>query len=90
MSEITIINEEGSQGPKNFSKGYLTFPFDGNQFKDFISGLLGKPQSIYRIISGTFEIHLSDLQNFYELVNQRVTQQKWSTYPVYCENLFRR
>ena len=54
MSEITIVNQEENDEPKNFSKGYLTFPFDGEQFKDFISGLLGKPQSISKRISGNF------------------------------------
>jgi hypothetical protein len=76
MSEITIINSDNeSQEPKNFSKGYLTFPFNGEQFKDFITGLLGKPQTISKRISGNFEIHLSDLQSLFDLVNQRVTQQ---------------
>ncbi|MGY8954174.1 MAG: hypothetical protein ACKVJP_12490 [Flavobacteriales bacterium] len=75
MSEITIVNEEGNQESKNFSKGYLTFPFDGDQFKDFIGGLLGKPQSISKRISGNFEIHLADLQSLFELVNQRIVQQ---------------
>jgi hypothetical protein len=76
MSEITIVNHDNDDKlPKNFSKGYLTFPLVGEQFKDFISGLLGKPQSISKHISGNFEIHLKDLQNFYDLVNQRVAQQ---------------
>lgn len=75
MSEITIVNQEENDEPKNFSKGYLTFPFDGEQFKDFISGLLGKPQSISKRISGNFEVHLADLQSLFDLVNQRVVQQ---------------
>lgn len=75
MSEITIINQDDKKDPKNFSKGYLTFPLDSGQFKEFITGLLGKPQSISKRISGNFEIHLSDLQSLFNLVNQRVTQQ---------------
>jgi len=76
MAEITIINhEEENQDPKNFSKGYLTLPFEGDQFKDFISGLLGKPQSITKSIVGNFEIHMDDLQSLFNLVNQRITQQ---------------
>ncbi|MDD2798536.1 MAG: hypothetical protein PHV20_08090 [Bacteroidales bacterium] len=75
MQEIKIVNQENDLEPKNFSKGYLTFPFDISQFKDFITGLLGKPQTISKRISGNFEVQLSDLQSFYELVNQRVTQQ---------------
>lgn len=76
MEGITIINQDGEgEELKNFTKGYLTFPLDGEQFKDFISGLLGKPQSITKSIIGNFEIHLSDLQSMYELINQRVIQQ---------------
>lgn len=75
MAEITLINPDDNKDPKNFQKGYLTFPFDSGQFKDFITGLLGKPQSISKRISGNFEIHLSDLQSLFDLVNQRVTQQ---------------
>lgn len=74
MSEITIIHEEGN-APQNFSKGYLTFPFESEHFKDFITGLLGKPQTISKSISGTFELHLKDLQSFHDLVMQRVVQQ---------------
>jgi len=59
----------------DFQKGFLTLPFDGNQFKDFISSLLGQPQTINKTIIGKFEIHLKDLQNFHDLINQRVTQQ---------------
>ena len=76
MSNITIVNqEETNDEPKNFGKGYLTFPFDGEQFKDFVTGLLGKPQTINKRITGNFEIHLADLQSLFELVNQRITQQ---------------
>jgi len=75
MSEIRIINDDQNVEPKNFSNGYLTFPFDNNQFKDFIVGLLGKPQTITKRISGNFEIHLKDLQSFFDLVTQRVIQQ---------------
>src|SRR5579872_726968 len=64
---------------KDIQKGYLTLPIDEDDFKGFIAGLLGKPQTITRRIGGTFEIHLSDLQNFHELINQRVIQQNGGT-----------
>lgn len=60
---------------QNLSKGYVTLPFDENQFKHFITGLLGSPQTITKRIKGNFEIHLKDLQNFHDLLNQRITQQ---------------
>ena len=60
---------------QDFQKGYLTLPFNEEQFKDFIKGLLGTPQTITKRIKGNFEVHLKDLQNFHDLINQRVTQQ---------------
>lgn len=59
----------------DFQKGYLTLPFNDEQFKEFIKGLLGTPQTITKRIRGNFEIHLKDLQNFNDLINQRVAQQ---------------
>lgn len=56
-------------------KGYLTLPFDAEQFQQFIKGLLGKPQTITKRIRGSFEIQLKDLQNFHDLIEQRITQQ---------------
>jgi hypothetical protein len=64
-----------AEDPKDFQKGYLSLPFDGDQLHSFIKGLLGTPQTITRNIWGCFEIHLKDLQNFHELIDQRVTQQ---------------
>ncbi len=56
-------------------RGYLALPFDEEQFKDFLISLLGKPQKIERIIRGAFEVHLSDIQNFHYLIEQRINQQ---------------
>lgn len=60
---------------QDFQAGYLTLPFEKGQFKEFVSSLLGQPQTINKIISGQFEIHLKDLQNFNDLIDQRITQQ---------------
>lgn len=59
----------------DFQSGYLTLPFNQEQFQSFIKGLLGTPQTITKRIKGNFEIHLKDLQNFHDLINQRITQQ---------------
>jgi len=75
VAEIIIVNENENLEPEDFSKGYLTLPFDGDQFKDFITGLLGKPQTIQKSITGTFTIQIKDLQNFHELLLQRIVQQ---------------
>ncbi|MCK9423699.1 MAG: hypothetical protein M0Q38_13985 [Bacteroidales bacterium] len=66
---------EPNEEIQDFTKGYLTLPFDEDQFRDFITGLLGKPQTITKRISGDFEIHLKDLQNFHDLLTQRIIQQ---------------
>lgn len=55
--------------------GYLTLPFNESQFKDFVTGLLGKPQTLTKRITGQFNIYLKDLQNFHDLLSQRVVQQ---------------
>jgi hypothetical protein len=59
----------------DFQKGYLTLPFNENQFASFIKGLLGTPQTITKKIRGVFELHLKDLQNFHDLLTQRISQQ---------------
>jgi hypothetical protein len=60
---------------RDFQSGYLSLPFTQNQLGDFVKSLLGTPQTITKKIRGIFEIHLKDLQNFHELIDQRITQQ---------------
>lgn len=69
------IDTSGIEVVHDFQKGYLTLPFNQDQFQTFIKGLLGTPQTITKRIRGNFDIHLSDLQNLHTLINQRVTQQ---------------
>jgi hypothetical protein len=59
----------------DFQKGYLTLPFNEEQFAGFIKGLLGSPQTITKRIKGNFELELKDLQNFHDLLQQRIAQQ---------------
>ena len=68
-------NESGKIEPINNTKGFLALPFDADQFKDFLIGLLGKPQIIRKTIYGSFEIELADIQNFHHLIEQRIHQQ---------------
>lgn len=60
---------------EDVQKGYLALPFNEEQFAIFIRGLLGTPQTITKRIKGNFEIQLKDLQNFHDLLDQRITQQ---------------
>ena len=89
MADLTFQpDNEDENKVFDFSKGYLSFPFNGNQFKEFIKGLLGKPQTITKYIHGNFEIHLNDLQNLYDLVSQRVTQQNHGTLTQFTSKIY--
>lgn len=53
----------------------IILPCEPEDFGDFISNLLGKPQTIERNLYGAFEIRKEDIVNTYHLVNQRIHQQ---------------
>jgi hypothetical protein len=53
----------------------VALPCDPSDFSNFISSLLGKPQTISKAYSGSFEITHKDIENAYHLVAQRVGQQ---------------
>lgn len=55
--------------------GVVMLPCGADDFKDFISGLLGKPQTIDRQIDGPFELDRDDVQNLHALIEQRVLSQ---------------
>ncbi len=57
------------------TSGKVALPFNEEQFKDFIVSLLGKPQTITKFISGSFEINKNNLVTLFELINQRIYQQ---------------
>jgi hypothetical protein len=50
-------------------------PCKPDEFRDFIAGLLGRPQTINRMIPGVFEIGRDDIISLYHLINQRINQQ---------------
>jgi len=50
-------------------------PCPAEAFTDFISALLGRPQTITKNIRGTFDIERADISDFYHLVEQRLVQQ---------------
>jgi hypothetical protein len=63
---LDVINKE------QFS---VSLPCEPENFGSFISSLLGKPQTISKAYSGSFEITHQDIESVYHLVNQRVKQQ---------------
>src|SRR5260221_2286987 len=59
--------------------GAVMLPCSQEHFRDFISGLLGKPQTLTKLVDGPFDITRPDLENLHHLVTQRVTQQNQGT-----------
>jgi len=61
--------------PLTEDRGHLVFPFGEDVFKEFISSLLGRPQSIKKTYLGRFSIDVSDLISLHHLIEQRINQQ---------------
>ncbi|WP_028313723.1 hypothetical protein [Desulfatibacillum aliphaticivorans] len=53
----------------------VVLPCSPDNFVSFISSLLGKPQSIEKVIHGTFSINAHDIEDLYHTVDQRIQQQ---------------
>lgn len=73
MSDPEIIK------PFDSSRTAVLLPCEPDQFRDFISGLLGKPQVIGRLIRGPFNIERNDIENLHHLIDQRVSSQNDAT-----------
>lgn len=67
-----MTDTENNANDKNMM---VALPCEPNQFSNFISGLLGKPQTISNIYHGSFEVDHKEIENVFHLVNQRVLQQ---------------
>jgi len=57
----------------------VMLPCSQEDFGDFVSGLLGKSQTIERAFRGTFEVGHQDIENTYHLLDQRIHQQNEAT-----------
>src|SRR6266478_5787375 len=57
----------------------VVLPCSPDQFQNFISGLLGRPQTISRHISGPFELTRADIENVFYLLEQRISSQNEGT-----------
>lgn len=53
----------------------VLLPCSPASFGEFISGLLGKPQTISGYVRGFFEIDRDDIANIFQLLDQRISQQ---------------
>lgn len=57
----------------------LILPCKPEEFGEFLSGLLGKPQTISRTFQGAFEVAQPEIEGFYHLIKQRIEQQNDAT-----------
>lgn len=72
------MNDTGPNLPSSTaaSRNYgVMLPCSDEDFGDFISSLLGKPQTIEKVIGGTFEIDDRNITNIFHIVDQRISQQ---------------
>lgn len=65
--------------PLPMDRGAVLLPCAPDQFRDFIAGLLGKPQTIERSVRGPFTVTKNDIENLHHLIEQRVSSQNEST-----------
>lgn len=63
----------------NDSSAAVVLPCSTQDFGNFISSLLGKPQTISNSVKGPFEIVKGDIQNVHLLLEQRIQQQNESS-----------
>lgn len=61
------------------NKFAVMIPCAQEDFASFISGLLGKPQTLERMHVAAFEVNRSGIQNMFHLVDQRLRQQNDAT-----------
>lgn len=72
------MTQPGSFGgiePHQHHQYEIALPCPPEEFRNFISGLLGKPQTAEQSFYGAYEVDLSTLTNLHHLVDQRVHQQ---------------
>jgi hypothetical protein len=57
----------------------VVLPCPPDQFREFIAGLLGRPQTIEGYVTGPFEVTRQDTENLYHLIDQRISSQNEAT-----------
>lgn len=71
-----VVREAKATNEESYA---IVLPCSQEDFKDFISGLLGKPETIEKSLFGTFEITAHDVENTFHLLDQRIHQQNEAT-----------
>src|SRR5690349_5916699 len=57
----------------------VILPCSQDEFGAFVSSLLGKPQTIEKVLEVTFEINRDHIETVFHLVSQRIAQQNTAT-----------
>lgn len=73
--EVTSNKQIALSDADYTEKGYVRLPYKEIEFKEFITGLLGEPQSLDGRIFGKFVISITELENLYHLICQRIDSQ---------------
>lgn len=74
MADETLRGEKTLRQHEDHDYAVL-LPCSPASFGDFISGLLGKPQTISGHVQGFFEINRADIASIFNLLDQRISQQ---------------
>nr|WP_154928900.1 hypothetical protein [Pantoea agglomerans] len=82
LSDSAFISRESG---KNYS---VVLPCEPQVFGDFISSILGKPQTINKAVFGYFTIDSNDITNIHNLIQQRIHQQNEATLIQFTANIF--
>jgi hypothetical protein len=80
MNEEINIGSENNGGvsiqpAEAENQGYIRLPFKSDQFKDFISSLLGSPQALNGSISGSYRCTPEAIRDIFSLLDTRVSRQ---------------
>lgn len=75
------MNQQNEATPPFTSdgSGAIMLPCEPSQFREFIAGLLGQPQTIVRRLKGPFEVNRHDIESLYHLIDQRLISQNEAT-----------
>jgi hypothetical protein len=65
--------------PKAGGPPAVILPCSPDQFREFIAGLLGQPQTIRRFLPAPFEVTKDDAINLFHLLDQRLSSQNDAT-----------
>lgn len=72
---MSSVDATSHLSEKPSSSTYVVLPCSQDNFRDFVAGLLGKPQESKGSIEGVFRIGQNEISNIFHLIDQRVKKQ---------------